>query len=83
MIGPRIPIFTFGRFTPYGKALFGWGSGSFLLGRASAMAFGGGLDCQLSKRFTLRVFDFEYQRWSVTPTLWPYGGSVGLSYRIF
>jgi hypothetical protein len=84
MIGPRIPIHTyFRRLTPYGKALFGWGSGSFLTGRASAMAFGGGADYQLSRHFTLRAGDFEYQRWSVTPTLHPYGGSVGLSYRIF
>ncbi len=84
MIGPRIPILTIGRFTPYGKALFGWGSGSFLSGRAGAMAFGGGLDYQLSSRFTLRAFDFEYQRWSVIPqALHPYGSSIGLSYRFF
>ncbi len=85
LIGPRIPIHTyFNRLTPYGKALFGFGSGSFLSGRAAAMAFGGGVDYQLSRRFTLRAIDFEYQRWSVLPTaIHPYGESVGLSYRIF
>jgi len=83
MIGPKIPIHTYRGITPYGKALFGWGSGSFLNGRAGAMAFGGGVDYRLSRKFTLRAFDFEYQRWSVAPTLWPYGGSVGVSYRVF
>ena len=82
MIGPRIPIHTYGRVTPYGKALFGWGSGSFLTGQAATMAFGGGVDYQLTRRISARA-DFEYQRWRVTPTLYPYGGSVGVSYRIF
>ena len=83
MIGPRIPIHTFGRFTPYGKALFGWGSGTFLMGRSATMAFGGGADYRLTRRISARA-DFEYERWSVNPTtLWPYGVSVGLSYRVF
>jgi hypothetical protein len=45
--------------------------------------FGGGVDYRLSRKFTLRAFDFEYQRWNVTPTLYPYGGSVGMSYKVF
>lgn len=83
MIGPRVPIVEYKRFTPYGKFLFGFGSGSFLTGRAMTFAYGGGVDYRLSKRFTLRAFDFEFQQWRVTPTLHPYGGSVGLSYRVF
>jgi hypothetical protein len=83
LIGPRVPIITFHRWTPYGKALVGIGSGSFLNGRTTALAFGGGVDYRLSRKLTLRAFDIEYQRWSVAPTLWPYGGSVGLSYRVF
>ncbi|MGB6746342.1 MAG: outer membrane beta-barrel protein [Terracidiphilus sp.] len=83
LIGPRVPIHNFHGWTPYGKVLFGWGSGSFLSGRAGAIAFGGGVDYRLTRKLTLRAFDFEYQRLSVTPTLWPYGGSVGLSYRVF
>jgi len=63
--------------------LYGWGSGNFLSGKATVIAFGGGVDYRLTRKLTLRAFDFEYQRWSVTPTLWPYGGSVGLSYRVF
>lgn len=83
LIGPRIPIHDFHGWTPYGKVLVGMGTGSFLNGRAGALAFGGGVDYRLTRRLTLRAFDFEYQRWSVTPTLRPYGGSVGISYKIF
>jgi len=83
LIGPKVPIHNFHGWTPYGKVLYGWGSGSFLNGRASALAFGGGVDYRLTRKLTLRAVDFEYQRWSVAPTLWPYGGSVGLSYRVF
>jgi hypothetical protein len=83
LIGPRVPIATFHRITPYGKFLFGLGNGSFLTGNTLVLAYGGGVDLRLSRRFTLRAFDFEYQEWRVTPTLWPYGGSVGLAYKIF
>jgi hypothetical protein len=83
LIGPRIAPYTFRKFTPYGKALVGFGNGNFLTGRCLAVAYGGGVDYRLTRRFTLRAFDFEYQQWRVTPTLYPYGGSVGLSYKIF
>jgi Outer membrane protein beta-barrel domain len=85
MIGPRVPICEFHRWSPYGKFLVGWGSGAggWLTGRAGTYAFGGGVEYRLSHRITIRPFDFEYQRWQVNPTLWPYGGSAGLSYRIF
>ena len=82
-IGPRIAPYTFHKFTPYGKVLVGIGSGSFLTGRCFVLAYGGGVDYRLTRRFTLRAFDFEFQQWHVTPTLHPYGGSVGLSYRVF
>jgi hypothetical protein len=82
LIGPRIPIVTYHKLTPYGKVLIGMGSGSFLTGHSFVVAYGGGVDYRLSRRFTLRCFDFEYQQWQITPTLWPYGGSVGLSYRV-
>jgi hypothetical protein len=83
LIGPRIPITTIHNFTPYGKVLVGFGSGSFLNGHSFVVAYGGGVDYRLGRRFTLRAIDFEYQQWTVTPTLWPYGGSVGVSYKIF
>lgn len=83
MIGPRLPIRDFHGWTPYAKVLFGFGTGSFLSGSAGTIAFGGGVDYRLSRKFTIRAADFEYQRWHVTPTLWPYGGSAGISYTIF
>jgi hypothetical protein len=83
MIGPKVPVITRKGLTPYGKFLFGFGSGSFLNGHAPVLAYGGGVDYRLSRHFTLRAVDFEYQQWILTPTLYPYGGSVGISYKIF
>jgi hypothetical protein len=82
LVGPRVPIGTFKKITPYGKFLVGMGGGSFLTGHSFVMAYGGGLDYRLSHRFMVRG-DFEYQQWRVTPTLFPYGVSVGVSYRVF
>jgi len=83
LIGPRLAPYIFHKFTPYGKVLVGSGSGSFLTAHTFAVAYGGGMDYRLTRRFTLRCFDFEYQQWHVTPNIYPYGGSVGLSYKIF
>jgi hypothetical protein len=74
---------TYGGFTPYGKFLVGIGSGSFLNGHSTVLAFGGGVDYRLNRRFTLRAADFEFQEWTLTPTLHPYGGSVGLGYKLW
>jgi opacity protein-like surface antigen len=83
-IGPRIPIITFHRFTPYGKVLVGWATMADLDGKALAFTYGAGVDYRLSRKFTVRVIDYEYQQWRVVPDdLWPNGGSVGISYRIF
>lgn len=82
-IGAKVPITTFKGLTPYGKFMVGLGSGSFLNGHSTVLTYGGGVDYRLSKRFTLRAFDFEYQQWLLTPTLYPYGGSVGIGYKIF
>ncbi len=84
LIGPRVPIVTFHRITPYGKFLVGLGGGGFLnQGDTFVLDYGGGVDYRLSNRFTLRAIDFEYQSWRLTPVISPYGGSVGISYRIF
>ena len=82
MIGPRVPIIEYKRLTPYGKFLIGIGSGSFLTGSTTAMAFGGGLDYRLSKKLTVRG-DYEYQDWRVGEHLIPRGVSAGVSYRVF
>jgi Outer membrane protein beta-barrel domain len=89
LIGPRIPIKRYGRWTPYGKALFGWGKMNFqynfAYGRFADIALGGGVDYDLNRRISIRVADFEYQLWPnwVNGTLKPYGGSVGVAYKIF
>ena len=83
MIGPKVPITTYKGLTPYGKFLVGIGSGSFLNGHTTVLAYGGGVDYRLNRHFILRAFDFEYQQWFVTPRLYPYGGSVGIAYKIF
>jgi opacity protein-like surface antigen len=82
-IGPKIYIHQFGRFAPYGKVLVGMGGGSFLNGHTTALAYGGGVDYNLSSHWMLRAGDFEFQQWFVTPQLHPYGGSVGIAYKIF
>jgi len=82
LIGPRVPIYEFRRFTPYAKALVGMGGGSFLNGQSFVVAYGGGLDFRLSRRLTVRG-EYEYQQWRITPTLYPYGVSAGISYKIF
>jgi hypothetical protein len=46
------------------------------------------VDYRLKRKFTIRCADFEYQQWPVSSssgsfTIWPYGLSAGMSYRIF
>ncbi|HEV7218169.1 MAG TPA: outer membrane beta-barrel protein [Terriglobales bacterium] len=89
LIGPRVPIHQFGRFTPYGKVLFGFSKMNFqynyAYGRFTDIAYGGGVDMKLSRRLTLRAIDVEYQQWPnwVNGPLHPYGGSIGIGYKIF
>jgi opacity protein-like surface antigen len=88
LIGPRLQIHRFGRFTPYAKALAGYGMMNFefneATGRFTALAYGGGVDVKLTPRISARG-DFEFQqwpRWLGNEELYPYGASVGISYRI-
>jgi hypothetical protein len=91
LIGPRVPIheFPWKHATPYGKVLVGMGKMNFEYGSAyghfTDVALGGGVDLQLTKRISVRPFDFEYQFWPnwINGTLKPYGGSVGVAYKIF
>jgi len=90
LIGPRLPIHTFRRFraTPYAKVLVGLGRMNFEYndahGQFTDIAYGGGVDFKLTKRFTARG-DFEYQEWPkwLNSSLYPYGVSVGVGYKIF
>jgi opacity protein-like surface antigen len=91
VVGPRVPIHEFKRLgaTPYGKALFGVGRMNFEYGeahgRVADIALGGGVDLKVSKRWSVRACDFEYQFWPnwINGTLKPYGVSAGIGYRIF
>lgn len=83
LIGPRVPVGTWHRVTPYGKFLVGFGTANWLTADTLVLAYGGGVDYRLTRRFTLRAFDFEYEQWRVNPILSPYGGSVGISYKVF
>lgn len=91
MVGPRVPIHEFKKLhaTPYAKVLFGAGKMSleynYAYGRFTDIAYGGGVDFQVSKRVSVRAVDFEYQQWPnwVNGTLHPYGVSAGFGYRIF
>lgn len=85
MIGPRVPIHEFNRFTPYGKFLIGFANGNFLNGNATAWTYGGGVDYHLRPKIRLRG-EFEYQEWRVqttSGTLHPYGVNIGASYRFW
>jgi len=95
LVGPRLPIYKahFWRATPYAKVLIGYGKLNFEdgngWGRYTDIAYGGGLDVKATKRITLKLPDFEFQQWpqwsegAGTYTLFPYGVSVGASYRFF
>jgi hypothetical protein len=89
LFGPRVLLPHYKKIHPYGKALFGWGRMNFqydfAYGRFADMAFGGGVDIPVTRRLTVRAFDFEYQMWPnwINGTLKPYGGDVGISYRVF
>ena len=96
LIGPRLPIYKahFWKATPYAKVLIGYGKLNFEngngYGRYTDIAYGGGLDIKMTRRINVRLPDFEYQQWpkwtegtGKDSTLFPYGDSVGVSYRIF
>jgi hypothetical protein len=91
LFGPRVPIHEFKRLgaVPYGKALVGLGKMDFeykeAYGRFTDVALGGGVDLNLSRRWSVRAIDFEYQFWPnwINGTLKPYGASAGVAYRIF
>ncbi|HZB87370.1 MAG TPA: hypothetical protein VE291_01820 [Terracidiphilus sp.] len=93
LIGPRVPLPRYWRLHPYAKALFGYSRMNFQFnyayGRFADIALGGGVDIPLTRRIDVRPFDFEYQFWpnwnsgGPVQTLRPYGGSAGISYRIF
>ena len=106
LIGPRFPIqkLHYWRATPYAKGLIGLAKmdlGYYITedgtvislghGTFTDVAFGGGVDLRLTKRFSIRAFDFEYQYYpkflensaGQNQPIFPYGASVGVGYKIF
>ena len=86
--GLRVAVLRPRRWNPYAKFLagvgkitlpYGYAHGSFL-----TYAPGAGLDVAVADRLTLRLVDFEYQRWPQFSygALSPYGISAGLSVRL-
>jgi hypothetical protein len=83
-----VPLHKFWKATPYAKVLIGVGKMNFnfnyATGRFTDIAYGGGVDIAVSKRLSVRAVDFEYQQWPawLSSSLYPYGVSAGVSYRI-
>ena len=88
LIGPRVSLRS-GNIRPYVKALVGAGKFDFPYGYAKGtylvVAPGGGVDCNLGSRLSVRLLDFEYQDWPqfTYGQLHPYGVSMGVSFRLF
>jgi hypothetical protein len=89
LIGPRVRLRHVWRATPYVKVLGGFSNMNFGIynatGRFTTIAFGGGVDIRLTRRWTVRPIDVEYQWWPdfLGDSLTPRGASAGISYRIF
>jgi opacity protein-like surface antigen len=89
LIGPRVQVKHFWKVRPYVKALGGFSNMNFEegigSGRFTTLAFGGGVDVNLTHRWSVRAVDVEYQYWPsfLGGTLSPYGASAGISYRVF
>jgi Outer membrane protein beta-barrel domain len=90
LIGPKVPLYRIGRAQTYGKVMIGLGKETFPhnagYGSFTALAYGAGLDYRLSRKFTVRAVDFEFQEWPKwlnNTQLYPYGVSVGMAYRVF
>jgi outer membrane protein with beta-barrel domain len=89
LIGPRVKLHRFWRATPYVKALGGFSNMNFedniAHGRFTTVAFGGGIDLKVSRRWSVRAIDGEYQIWPdfLGSNLKPYGLSAGIGYKIF
>jgi hypothetical protein len=89
LIGPRVKLHHFWRATPYVKVLGGFSNMNFenniATGRFTTVAFGGGIDLRVTRHWSVRAIDAEYQIWPkfLGSSLSPYGASVGIGYRIF
>jgi hypothetical protein len=94
MIGPRLKLLHVWRAQPYVKGLVGFSNmdlgpdyytGKDDNGRFTTYALGGGIDIKVTRRWSVRAIDFEYQKYPFfgDTSLSPYGASVGIGYKIF
>jgi len=90
LIGPRYQrVIHNGPFKPYAKFLVGDGDFNFPYnyqkGEYLVIAPGAGLEFRVNESLSVRVIDFEYQRWPqfTYGPISPYGVSFGFTYRIF
>jgi hypothetical protein len=89
LIGPRYR-FHYGRFTPYAKALFGFGQFEYQYPSRfpaaatytyGVYAFGGGVDVHATRHVNIRPFDIEFQNWpgfkgkGLTPIVMTFGAA--------
>lgn len=94
LIGPRLKVLHVWRAQPYVKGLIGFSNmdlgpdyytGKDDTGRFTTYALGGGVDIKVTRRWSVRAIDFEYQKYPYfgNSTISPYGASVGIGYKIF
>jgi hypothetical protein len=88
LIGPRYHI-SLGRFQPYVKGLVGVGDFNFPYNYAHGsylvVAAGGGVDYRLSRRWSARLADVEYQDWPefTFGAMTSVGVTSGIRFRVF
>jgi hypothetical protein len=81
--------FNYGRFQPYAKGLAGVGLFNFPYdyahGSYLVVAPGGGVDYRLTRRWSVRALDVEYQYWPqfTFGAMSSVSATVGLRYRVF
>jgi hypothetical protein len=87
LVGPRV-TFPHHRWLPYARVLLGAGifnaPYNYATGSYFVVAPGGGVDYTIG-RVKVRLIDLEYQAWPnfTFGELHPYGGSAGISLRVF
>ena len=75
LFGPELH-YAFGRLRPYGNFLIGPGDITYENGfkdNSIVYDIGGGLDYHLTRRFSVRVVDFQYQFWNLGAHYYPAG----------
>ncbi|HEY9128104.1 MAG TPA: outer membrane beta-barrel protein [Acidobacteriaceae bacterium] len=94
LVGPRLKVLHVWRAQPYVKGLVGFSNmdlgpdyytGKDDNGRFTTYALGGGIDIKVTRKWSVRAIDVEYQKYPYfgDTSISPYGASVGIGYRIF